>query len=191
MMKISAVKNYIHFSGEQIEPKKNKLKTAAQTAAMALATAIPAQEADAQFIYPYYHPAVVVNVPDCFIAGNMYNPDINKNMKEVFNEIDINENDAISAGEVINTEKNNWNKYSIYPYTTTQAIITKNQFEVLSALYNEDGSNPETINFREYRTIMKDYMINKNINNFYNLMQFLALPPCPPPHHHHDRHHRR
>lgn len=110
-------------------------------------------------------------------------------MKEVFDEIDANgnENGVISAKEVIRTERNNWNMNNLYPYNTYQMRQAEAQFNALSELYNEDDSDPNTINYKEYKSIMKDFMETKNINNFINLIKVFTIPGfvCPPPPHHH------
>lgn len=188
-----------HFTGE----RKNKLKTAAGAAAIALATAAPMAEADAQidyyrpiYPYPYYNyvPApAAASVPDCFVVGDMKNYDLNKSMREVYEEIDGNgnENGVISAKEVVRTERKNWNLNNMYPYTTAQMQKTEAEFKVLSELYNEEDSDPNTINYREYKDIMNDYMEVKNTNNFINLMEIFAVPYLyPPPYYHHHHHHR-
>ena len=96
-MRISAIQNYqrntAYFSGE----KKNKLKNAAGAAAIALATAVPATNADAQ--YYYYTPPITfqppatlhtpASVPDCFIIGDLKTFNGGKSMEQVFNEIDL------------------------------------------------------------------------------------------------------
>ena len=217
-MRISAIQNYqrntAYFSGE----KKNKLKNAAGAAVIALATAVPATNADAQ--YYYYTPPITfqppatlhtpASVPDCFIIGDLKTFNGGKSMEQVFNEIDLNENGTISANEVVRTDRNNKTRYNVYPYniyTQYQSQYTRNQFQDLSETYNEDDSNPNTINYNEYKAIMKDFLDYRNVTNFMDLFNSPGLYPLPPlynpfrpepPHHHrhrdHDRppgHHRR
>lgn len=198
-MRITSINNYYtapNFSGEN--KAKNKLKNAAGAAAIALAASVPSEEINSQIFYPQIYPntlitplPVVTNpVPNCFIVGDNRNVNYNKSTKEVFDEIDKNENGVLSAKEVVRTERNNWNKYNIYyPFTTAQMMQTEAQFEQLSKAYNEDDSNPNTINFNEYKSIMKDYMKAKQVNNFIKLFTLPGiLYPPPPPHHHHHRH---
>lgn len=196
-MRISAINYQINpnFTGEG--NKKSKLKTAAGAAAIAVATAAPMSDAEAQVYFP---PVIrppyttipapsVTSVPNCFVVGDLRNFDYNKTMREVFDEIDSNgnENGVISAKEVVRTERNNWNMNNIYPYNNYQMQQTQAQFNALSEIYNEDDSDPNTINYREYKAIMKDFMETKNINTFINLMKVFTIPGfvCPPhPHHH-------
>lgn len=120
-MRISAIKSYQtnpHFNGEGSN-KTNRLKNAAGAAAIALASVVPAEEADAQIFYPPIYPPTYITVPplvtpntlnlnpvpNCFIVGDNGNVDYNKSMREVFNELDTNENGAISANEVVRTER--------------------------------------------------------------------------------------
>lgn len=219
-MRVSAIQNYqrnTYFAGE----KKDKLKNAAGAAALAIATAAPMANANAQY---YYTPPLVLpppttiqrpgSVPDCFIIGDLKTFNGAKSMKQVFNEIDANgnENGTISANEVIRTDRNNKIRYNVYPYnvyTQYQSQQTRNQFQSLSEAYNEEGSNPNTINYNEYKAIMEDFLDTKEITNFIDLFStpgiIYPLPPLydpfrhdGPPHHHrhrdHDgppRHHRR
>ena len=135
-------------------------------------------------------------------------------MRQVFNEIDRNgnSNGVISAKEVMLTEQKNWNEKSLYPYTDEQMADDAIQFNTISKMYNEEGSDPATMNYREYKSAMTDYMENKNVNTFIDLMQILTIPylytppyyyyprphyhrpygPPPPPRHHHrhDGYHR-
>lgn len=170
-MKISAI-SYQDFTGK----KANKMKTAAAAFAIA-ASPLAAQEADAQ-IYPIapYHVKIMPAVPSSFVVGNLKNFDYNKSMKEVFDELDINGNGVISAKEVIRTEANNWNRFNLVPFNSYQAQNTYNNFNTLSALYNEDDSNVETINYNEYKEIVNDYAETKKMNNFMSLMYLLMKP---------------
>ncbi len=200
-MRISAIncQSNPHFAGEK--SAKNKLRDAAGAAAIALAAAAPANEADAQYFYPppvypytYYVPAqTVTTVPNCFVVGDLRNYDREKSMREVFTEIDANgnENGLISAKEVLRTERNNWNLNNLTPYTTTQMRNTEEKFNAISKMYNEDDSDPYTLNYREYKAVMKDYMETKEVNSFINLWQILPMPGFYPPplHPHHHRHH--
>lgn len=70
------------------------------------------------------------------------------------------------------------------------------QFNTISEIYNEDNSDPSTMNFREYKAVMKDYSeekTNKKIDEFINILTLPYIyspfytPICPPPHHHHHR----
>lgn len=208
-MKVYGIKSYasVPFAGEN--SKANKMKTAAGAAALALAAAVP-QEADAQAFYPYYVPPVpytyyvpaprpTMKVPDCFVYGDMENFDYDKSMSQVFSEIDsqVDENREISVNEVVKAERKNWNMNNIYPFNSAQMQRTARNFKMLSEIYNESGSNPNTISYKEYKAIMKDYMDSKNAADFLMLLQLLTMPnrPCPmpgphhhppvPPHHHH------
>lgn len=205
-MRISAIKSYQtnpHFNGENSK-KTNRLKNAAGAAAIALASIAPAEETDAQIYYyppviPSYTvpapPAINLNpVPNCFIVGDNGNVNYNKSMRQVFNELDNNENGALSSREVISTERNNWNRYNIlYPFTPYQAQQTEAQFNALSEAYNEEDSNPNTINYNEYKAIMNDYMEAKQISDFVKLFTLpgIMYPPPPPHHHYHPHHHHR
>ena len=212
-MRISAIQSYqtnTYFSGE----KKNKLKNTAGAAAIALVTAVPATNADAQY---YYTPPITLpppatlhtpgSVPDCFIIGDMKTFNGGKSLKQVFNEIDSNQNGTLSANEVVRTDRNNKTRYNVYPYnvyTQYQSQYTRNQFQDLSETYNEDDSNPNTINYNEYKAIMEDFLDSRNVTNFMDLFSTPGLYPLPPlynpfrpdpPHHHHRHrdhdHHRR
>lgn len=209
-MKITAINNYQtspNFMGE----KKNKLKNAAGAAAIAMAVAVPVEKVDAQvFYYPPVNPYTVVvpspvinSVPDCFVVGDMSNFNINKSMGQVFQELDKNQNGEISAKEVVIAQRNNWNLNNIYPYNKYQMNNDAAEFRTISNLYDDENSNPETMNYGEYRAAMNDYMKAKNVNAFINLMRLFALPGavCPPPHihvhpiptpppRHHHHHHR-
>lgn len=203
-MRISKIGyNYTpNFSGEHSGSKKKSIKNTVGAAAVALAAAVPSAEADAQYFVPippqsyyYYYNAVPtpVSVPNCFIYGDVSNFDTEKTMYDVFSEIDskINENDVISMGEVVGMERDNWNKTHFYPYQNYQMQSTANNFRMLSNMFNEENSNPNTINFREYKKIMNAYMESKNMANFIDLMRILTIPRpiCPPPHHHHRHRH--
>lgn len=209
-MKISAINSQprIQFQGENSK-KSNGIKTAAGAAMIALATAVPTQDADAQFRYyvppvQYYVPAPTMNIPNCFVYGDINNEDYEKTMPDVFNEIDsqIKENGQISVNEVVRMEENNWNSTHMYPMTRAQKVNTANLVKNLSRQYNNRNSNPNTINYSEYKNIMNSYMQSQNIASFFNLLQIFAAPyyhiPCPPhpPMHHHrpmppHRHHHR
>lgn len=208
-MKVSAINTIpkVQFSGENSNSKKaNGIKTAAGATMIALATAVPSQEAQAQYyvpIYPrvqYVVPTPTMNIPNCFVYGDINNEDYEKTMPDVFNEIDsqINQNGQISVNEVVALEEYNWNSTNMYPMTRAQKQNTANLVKNLSRQYNQKGSNPNTINYNEYKNIMNSYMQSKNIANFFNLLQIFAspyyhipypYPPLCPPHHHH-RHHR-
>lgn len=213
-MRVSAIQSYQsnpYFTADS--RTKNKLKNAAGAAAIVLASAAPAMEADAQFYYIppvlppsayYYNPntrPVTTNIPNCFVVGDLRNYNPNKSMREVFDEIDSNgnKNGVITAKEVIRTERNNWNINHNYPYNSYQMQQTHTAFETISELYNDDdNSNPYTMTYEEYKAAMTDYMETKNINSFINLMKIYTVPyiyPPPPPHRYHPgppphRHHR-
>jgi len=206
-MKIGAVNNYQthpHFTGES--KKSNTLKNTAGAAAIALAAAIPAENADAQYYYPpiyppitYTVPSTPASVPKCFIYGDTKYSSANKSTRETFDEIDANgnENGVISAKEVIRTERNNWNRNNMSPFTTAQMRSVEQQFNALSRIYNEDESDPETMNYREYRAVMEDYSEEKTSKKLQEFINILAVPYLydpffltPPPHHHHHHHHR-
>ncbi len=185
-MKIGAI-SYQDFTGK----KTNKFKAAA--AAMAIAASpVAVQEADAQILYPNPY-QTTINVPDCFVVGNLSNFDYNKSMKEVFNELDINHNGEISAKEVLRTEAKNWNRFNMIPYNSYQAQKTYNSFNIISSLYNDDNdynSDDETINYKEYKEIMNDYIEARKLNNFMGLMYLFMKPyhnPMPPHHNHNYR----
>lgn len=202
-MKISAINSTprIQFNGEKSK-KANGMKTAAGAAMIALATAVPSQEANAQYYVPVYPrvqyivPTPTMNIPNCFVYGDINYEDYEKTMPDVFAEIDsqINENGQISVNEVVSLEENNWNSTQMYPMTRAQKQNTANLVKNLSRQYNDRGSNPNTINYNEYKKIMNAYMQSKNIANFFNLLQIFATPyyhiPCPPhpPIHHHHGH---
>lgn len=200
-MKVSRINSTVttpNFNGEKT---KKALKNTAGAAAIALAAAVPSTDAEAQYFVPvppqYYYvpvtPAPVTAVPSCFVLGDMENYDSEKSMPEVFNEIDgkIKKNGSISLGEVIEMERDNWNRTNIFPYSGYMIKTTADQFTTLSTLYNEKNSNPNTINYNEYKNIMKSYMQFRNVSNFIGLMQILTMPslcPPPPPHPHHPPH---
>ena len=209
-MRIAPVNNYQtrpNFAGES-KKNNNKLKNAAGAAVVALAVAAPMQKADAQIYFrqppviPYtvvVPEPVITTVPDCFVLGDMNNFSYNKSMGQVFNELDADESGEISANEVIRAERNNWNLSNIYPYNNYQMNRDATEFNIVSKLYNEDNSNPNTMSYSEYRAAMNDYMKMKNVNTFINLMRLFVAPsycptphyhvhpvvPPPPPHHHH------
>lgn len=194
------------FSGEKSEKAKKTLKNTAGAAAVALATAMPMQKADAQIYYPqypiipptsyYYNVQPSISVPDCFVYGDINNFDYNKTLGETFADIDskVNENGVITAAEVVAAERDNWNATHLYPYNTFQRNQTLRNFNILSEMFNHDESNPRSINYNEYKDIMKTYMQERNVTNFFNLLRILTIPRivCPPayPHHHHHHHHR-
>lgn len=182
------------FSGEKM--KKN-LRNTAGAAAIALATALPAEKADAQYYYPipqthlhgYYQPAPVSYIPDCFIYGDINNFDYNKTLEQTFDEIDSkgNGNGVLTMNEVVAAERDNWNATHLKPFDVYQREKTAQSFNLLSNLYNEDESSAKSINIREYKKIMQSYMEARNVNNLFNLLRMLTIPRivCPPHHHHH------
>lgn len=186
------------FTGEKSDKTKKALRNTAGAAAIAVAAALPTEKADAQYYIPpppigyYYNYQPNVEVPSCFIYGDINNFDYGKTLDETFSEVDskINENGVITAKEVVAAERDNWNATHLYPYNVYQQKVTLNNFNVLSRLFNEDDSNPQTINYSEYRKIMQAYMEAKNVNTFFNLLRILTVPRivCPPPHHHHHNH---
>ncbi len=195
-MRITAIQNYHtnpNFYGDN--KKSNKLRNAAGAAAIALATAIPAEEANAQIYYPPINYITVpvtntpmYNIPNCFKTGDkdFINPD--KTRREIFQELDINENGTLSTQEVVNIEQNNWNKYMKYiPFSQKQVEYTARQFNILSEKYNKDDSNPNTINYDEYKTIMDDYEEAQR-NTIYMPVAVPGVVYPLPPHHHHQRH---
>ncbi len=210
-MKVSAIRSYtpVSFAGNEKSKKANAAKTAAGAAMIALATAMPAQEADAQIFYPYVppthyyyvpRPMTTMSVPNCFIDGDMQNFEYDKSMNQVFSEIDakVDANRELSVNEVVKAERDNWHLYNYYPYNSTNMRNTARQFKLLSEVYNEKGSNPKTISYSEYKKIMNDYMDQQNVTSFFMLMDLLSRPryrhchpymtPPPPPPHHHHRH---
>ena len=104
----------------------------------------------------------------------------------------------LSVNEVVKAEKDNWHLYNYYPYNSANMRNTARQFKLLSEVYNEKGSNPNTISYSEYKNIMNDYMDQQNVTSFIMLMDLLTRPryrhchpymtPPPPPPHHHHRH---
>ncbi len=205
-MKISAIQTYQSnksFLGE----KKNKLKNAAGAAAIALATTAPITDAKAQYYYippitPITTTYIPGTVPDCFVIGDLKNFNGEKSQKQIFNEIDDNgnSNGTISVNEVLRTDQNNKIRFNT-PYNQYDIQRIKNQFKVLSETYNEEDSNPNTINYNEYKEIMKDYYEANKVNILYPPEVGYPLPPLyynpfwyNMPHHHYDRHprhHRR
>lgn len=189
------------FAGDK---KKHTVRNAVGTAAIAMATALPMEKADAQYYYPpppppvvppigyYYNYQPAVEVPNCFIYGDINNFDYNKSLAETFIEVDskVKENGVISVNEVIEAERDNWNATHLYPYNAYQRNKTVTNFNILSSMFNEEDSNPKSINYNEYRKIMEAYMEAKNVNTFFNLLRILTVPRivCPPPHHHHNHH---
>lgn len=210
-MRISAIQNYQrnnNFLGE----KKNKLKNIAGATAIAIAASAPVS-ADAQFYY--YTPTVPLNptakinapgtIPDCFILGDLKTYNEQKTMRQVFDEIDENESGTLSVNEVIKKDRENKLRYNAV-YNQYQLQRTKNQFQILSEAYNEEDSNPNTINFNEYKSIMEDYLDTEQIKLINSPGIIYPLPPLyynpfifDRPHHHpkhrdHNRppeHHRR
>ena len=198
-MRITAIQNYHtnpNFYGDN--KKSNKLKTAAGTAVITLATVIPAKEADAQVYYPPMNYITVpvtntpmYNIPNCFKQGNKEYPNPNKTTKEIFKELDINGSGALSAKEVVNTEQNNWNKYMKYfPFSQKQVEYTARQFNLLSEKYNEEDSNPNTINYDEYKAIMKDYEESQKNTIYMPVAVPRVIYTTPSHHHRHDEPHR-
>ncbi len=188
-MKVSAINYQTNPHSFKGEGSKNRLKNAAGAAAIAIAAAAPMAEADAQFYYvpvtPQYYSYVptktVTSVPNCFVVGDITksDPDENdKSMRQVFDEIDENgnENGVISAKEVMRTERKNWNETQLYPYTDEQMSEDAAEFNALSKMYNEDGSDPNTMNYREFKNVMNTYMNNKNVDKFVDLMRVLTIP---------------
>ncbi len=188
-MRISAIHYQTNPQNFKGEGTKNKIKNAAGAAAIAIAASAPMTEAEAQFIYvpatppryTYVAKPVVTSVPDCFVVGDITRSDpdaTEKSMRQVFDEIDANGNGngVISAKEVMRTERKNWNETQLYPYTDSQMSEDAAQFNALSKIYNEDGSDPNTMNYREYRSVMNSYMTNKNVNKFVDLMRVLTIP---------------
>lgn len=204
-MKISAIGSQpsIHFMGEN--KKANKLRNTAGAAAIVLATAMPMEKADAQIYYPPVYPVYPVeiytqprtSIPLCFAQGDTRN-DEGKSYREIFDEIDNNgnQNGVISANEVVRTERRNWNRDRLSPFSSNQMRQTEKQFKDLSRLYNEDDSDPNTMNFREYHAVMKDYVDGGAAERARNILNILANPYLyapvvpPPPRHHHHPHHR-
>lgn len=192
------VSNSPQFTGEKT--KKN-LRNTAGAAAIALATAFPAEKADAQIFYPvpnphlhgYYQPVPVSYIPDCFIYGDINNFDYNKTLEQTFDEIDAkgNGNGVLTMNEVVAAERDNWNATHLQPYDIYQRNKTAQSFNLLSNMYNEENSSSKSINFKEYKKIMQAYMEAKNVNTLFNLLRMLTIPRivCPPPHpHHHNNH---
>lgn len=190
-MRISAISyqtNPIFTSKEN--NKTNKLKNLAGATAIAIAAAAPMSETEAQiipypyvpnFIYPTYTTtADAVNTPKCFVVGDITtNSNSDKSLREIFNEIDTNGDGVISAKEVVDTERTNWNEENIYPFTSTQAKNVQKRFSALSKTYNKGNSNPKTINYSEYKEIMSDYEESNDVNfvPIYTYPYYYTLPP--------------
>ena len=132
-------------------------------------------------------------VPNCFIYGDTKYSDTDKTIRDAFDEIDANgnENGVISAREVVRTERNNWNRNSLTPYTTAQMRKTEQQFNALSRIYNEDDSDPATMNYREYKAVMKDYTETKANQQMNDIINILTIPYLYPPIYHTPHHHHR
>ena len=217
-MRINAISHHTnqHFVGEN--KKSNALKNATGAAAIAMLTAVPTNDADAQIYYPpilyyppvnyTYTPTTPVSIPNCFVVGDTKYSDYDKSARNVFEEIDANGNNdgTISAKEVIRTERQNWNRSSLTPFSTAQMHRAEQQFKTISRLYNEDNSNPNTMNYQEYKESLKDYAETKQAIQVQSIINLLTnpywySPIFPPPrphyhnhhnhHHHHDRHHHR
>lgn len=191
-MKVPAINTRpgICFQGESSK-KANFVKTAAGTAVIVLAAAAPAEKANAQYLplspsyVQYYVPAPVMNVPRCFIYGDQTNNNYEKNMPDVFNEIDgvMEENGQISVNEAVRLEEANHNAASLCPMPYSEKVRTANLVKNLAFKYNQSGSNPNTINYAEYKNIMNDYMMSKGVADFINLINILSNPHRHHPHH--------
>ena len=202
-MKVSAVNRFstLNFNGEGSR-KTNKVRNAAGAAMIALATTVPADEANAQLYRPlpppptyfhYYVPAPVMNIPGCFIVGDNTVENYEKTMQDVFNEVDraIDENGELSVNEIVSVEANNRMTVGLAPMTRQEKVRKANLVKDLAKKYNQTGSNPNTIDFSEYQKIMNDYMQSKNIADFMNLLQIWTNSqyhyryhrPLPPPRH--------
>ncbi len=179
------------FTGES--STKNKIRNAAGAAAIALAAMSPSAEADAQFpIYPNYtYVSTRLKVPRSFVLGDTSYPIADKSREKIFSEIDKNNNGVLSAREVVNTDIKNWNRNNPMLATASMAAQWQQLFRQVSYEYNQDNSNPNTINLEEYNAIMDDYD-EQNANTFIIPIvpyPYYIAPPPPPPHHHHPRHH--
>lgn len=183
------------FTGEN--SVKKKLKNTAGAAAIALAAMTPSAEVDAQYpIYPYNTYIQVSNrvkVPSCFKYGDARNVQVSKSREERFAEIDKNENGILSENEVVNTEIINWNAFKPIRATAAMVYQWQHRYRTVSQIYNQDDSNPNTINFEEYNSIMDDYDAQFEepviVAPAVPLYPYI-IPPPPPPHHHHHHHHR-
>ena len=103
------------------------------------------------------------------------------------------------------TEKEKMLAGKIYDPSDDELAALRLKAHKLSKMYNEDGSDPNTMNYREFKNVMNTYMNNKNVDKFVDLMRVLTipyytLPPLPyyyyprphyhrpygppPPHHH-------
>lgn len=216
-MRVSAV-NYQTkptYTGNN-ENKNNRIKNLAGATAIAVASMAPISESEAQvfpyvpnFIYETYTTtADAINTPKCFVVGDLSsNPSSNKSLRKVFNEIDTNGDGIITAKEVVDTERGNWNEEHLSSFTSLQAKNVQKRFSALAKVYNNTNSNPKTINFLEYKRIMADYEDSGNYNAvpIYTYPYYYTLPPIyhyrphrphihmtppPPPPHRHDPHRR-
>ncbi len=196
-MRVSAIQNYqrnTYFAGE----KKNKLKNAAGAMTIALAAMAPTTDVQAQYpIYPYNTQIQVssrVKVPSSFKYGDARNVQVSKTREERFSEIDRNENGILTENEVVATEINNWNAFNPIMATSTMVYQWQNQFRKVSQKYNQDDSNPNTINYDEYEAIMDDYDSQFEdpviVTPYVPVYPYIYPPVLPPPHHHHHHHHR-
>ncbi len=195
-MKISAI-NYQTkpvFTGEN--STKNKLKNAAGAAAIALAAMSPSAQAEAQYpIYPntYYTYSTSLKVPTSFIIGDTSYPDYDKSRDEIFEELDKNSNGILSEREVVSTEIKNWNLHNPLKATSSMLIQWQRTFRRVARNYNEENSNPHTINYNEFNNIMDDYEEQKAntvvVPPIIPYPYYMVPPPPPPHHHHHHRHH--
>lgn len=215
-MKISAINYQTNpiFTGEN-NHKPNKLKSLAGATIIAIAASAPLEDSDAQIIpytpifnYPTYSTtANSVNTPKCFRIGDISeNYEDDKSLPTIFNEIDKDGNGTISVDEVIETERNNWQVENGSSYTTTSAKNVTKRFEALAKVYNDINSNPNTINYDEYKEIMSDCQTSEALkyvpvypNPYYYTLppayyyrphrpHIHHAPPPPPRHHHHDYH---
>ena len=73
------------------------------------------------------------------------------------------------------------------PFSEKQVEYTARQFNILSEEYNEDNSNPNTINYDEYKAIMNDYEESQK-NTIYMPVAVPGVIYPTIPHHHHHRH---
>ena len=185
------------FNANKNSSSKNKIRNAAGAAAIALVSISPSVESEAQIpIYPQYNTVTVapqkLKVPTCFLVGDTRNSNTLKSREDIFNEIDANGNGdgLLTENEVVKTDILNWNLNNPMKYNVYQLQQTKERFYNASEMYNEEDSNPMSININEFNEIMDDF----DAENPKNMLPALPIIPAypsyyyiPPYHHYHDR----
>ena len=151
-MKVSAISYSPAFSA-----KKNSLKAGTTAAVILLSVPVYAQD----------NPQI--NLPDCFVYG--VSKTENKSPKKIFAEIDSlsKPDNQITSEEVILATRKLWknthNNKEKMPIV--EEYYAEDTFDRLARNYNKENSDPNTLDFDEYMTIMNDYKKyteNKNEN---------------------------